>query len=790
MHGEGGGTWAVRFDCGIEASVAVSGLRERWHVPVRVLALWGHYYPATVLEALAGLLRLDFGGGHVQWALPEQTLADTIPTAADLPEGTYVAAIPPTSTGTAIDTAVPSGAHADRFHRGLVVHSEADGALVLFEDGTQHLVEHASIRVPHDERAKAHKEGNSLLALFGDWHAGVISAETLASPNDLSGRYQCTLVQGSSCWVTQLARREMVGADGGETAPSAPLWRLRKGAALLMRGAHAGSSSSGRLWVEVLFVGKPAGVPGVVEVMLATGRKVRVPAKDVRPRDGEAHPVGCAVGEARGRVNRYNDRAALTIQRFARARKAKEDVARKKAVSGWPKSMPARTSVPSPIRQTSSESHMPAGAAAPLRSTVDCAKVQSGLLSRMLLDDVEANSESRGEAAAAAAEEVARKAAVAFAKEMSLLSEESLTLAFQLKELQKRVAHEEDKAAQVGRDVQQAEKEAAPKTAPEGQAKLRESLQKRQASLKAVVDKVGNAEGAFFAAQEEHGKALVEAAELKTSVESATADMRTLTKSLEHTRKVMEMEKAAGSAEKTEKMYEDYNARLVDSARREAEKHLKAKVQLDTNAADWVAWVTLLSSASRKLQARADAGNDAAKRLIIVGREPSSRLLAAAVAAATLGGADGSAPALPPAKAKAEGTEAKLAAGIIEKVGRNEEKLKAFRSRMQALDMQEAEANTKRSKALDKIAAHHNLTAHRTAARVDDASRSDKPKKKRLRAKQGGKAGGRLSGIVALAPCAVTSPAAEQPNSTPFSSRQEQPTESESSPCVRPSSSR
>jgi len=40
-----------------------------------VLCLWGNYYPATVLEALAGLLRVDFGGGHVQWALPEQTLS-------------------------------------------------------------------------------------------------------------------------------------------------------------------------------------------------------------------------------------------------------------------------------------------------------------------------------------------------------------------------------------------------------------------------------------------------------------------------------------------------------------------------------------------------------------------------------------------------------------------------------------------------------------------------------------------------------------------------------------------
>ena len=51
------------------------------------------------------------------------------------------------------------------------------------------------------------------------------------------------------------------------------------------------------------------------QVMLPSGRKVRLPAKDVRSRAGEAHPVASAVSEARGRVTRYDARASLTIQR-------------------------------------------------------------------------------------------------------------------------------------------------------------------------------------------------------------------------------------------------------------------------------------------------------------------------------------------------------------------------------------------------------------------------------------------------------------------------------------------
>ena len=92
-HGHGSGVvWTVRFDDGLEATVPLTRLRERWNVPVRLLCRWGNYHPARILESLAGLLRLDFGGGHVQWALPEQTLQQEPPSAEELVPGCFVAA--------------------------------------------------------------------------------------------------------------------------------------------------------------------------------------------------------------------------------------------------------------------------------------------------------------------------------------------------------------------------------------------------------------------------------------------------------------------------------------------------------------------------------------------------------------------------------------------------------------------------------------------------------------------------------------------------------------------------
>ena len=40
----------LRFDSGADGAVPLSLIRERWHVPLRVLLLWGDYHQATVME--------------------------------------------------------------------------------------------------------------------------------------------------------------------------------------------------------------------------------------------------------------------------------------------------------------------------------------------------------------------------------------------------------------------------------------------------------------------------------------------------------------------------------------------------------------------------------------------------------------------------------------------------------------------------------------------------------------------------------------------------------------------
>jgi hypothetical protein len=140
-------------------------------------------------------------------------------------------------------------------------------------------------------------------------------------------RYQLTLYQQRGRWSAFASRREMVAADGGSTDQNSPIWKLRKGAPLCVRGSAAVGKRGGAGWVEALLVGKPAGVSGMVDVLLASGDRTRVAARDVRVRSGEAHPVAAAIGESRGRVARYNDRAATTIQRLARARKARRQTA-------------------------------------------------------------------------------------------------------------------------------------------------------------------------------------------------------------------------------------------------------------------------------------------------------------------------------------------------------------------------------------------------------------------------------------------------------------------------------
>jgi chromosome segregation ATPase len=173
---------------------------------------------------------------------------------------------------------------------------------------------------------------------------------------------------------------------------------------------------------------------------------------------------------------------------------------------------------------------------------------------------------------------VAREASVAYAREMQLremklLADDLHSLATQLQRSFRKLKEEKAKDAELEALIQTAETEAAPpKPDREAQAKLRESLQKRQADLKATHSKTTQPNHAFRDAQDEKSKVQIEIAELRRQVDTGNSEARLLTKQVEHTRKVLEMEERAGSAEKAEKMYEEYSSRLAESARREAEK--------------------------------------------------------------------------------------------------------------------------------------------------------------------------------------------------------------------------
>ena len=100
-----GAGYKARFDDGVEQKLEIATLRERWTLPLRVLCRYGDYRPAKVLEAMAGLLRVQFeagaagGGGipapEIRWALPEELLAEpadaTRPFLMDMRAGSHVA---------------------------------------------------------------------------------------------------------------------------------------------------------------------------------------------------------------------------------------------------------------------------------------------------------------------------------------------------------------------------------------------------------------------------------------------------------------------------------------------------------------------------------------------------------------------------------------------------------------------------------------------------------------------------------------------------------------------------
>ena len=180
----------------------LSLLRERWHVPLRVLALWGNYHKATVLESMGGLLRVDFGGGTVRWALTEETLRSSALTDDELVPGLHVGA----------DTEGDGAAYA----RGMLLGEAEEGEdmfEVMREDGQGAVVARSALRAPRGEERDAAEEGVELAegaevyAVYGEWTLGFVNDIADA---DAAGRVQAVLTAGGRRWSTTLAARELV----------------------------------------------------------------------------------------------------------------------------------------------------------------------------------------------------------------------------------------------------------------------------------------------------------------------------------------------------------------------------------------------------------------------------------------------------------------------------------------------------------------------------------------------------------------------------------------------------
>jgi len=314
----------------------LAAVRERWHVPLRVLAIWGNYHKATVVESMSGLLRLDFGGGSVRWALAEETLRPRPPDDDELIPGTYVAA----------STDGSGASYARAMLLGPAEQGGGDSYEVMCEDGRGAVVAAAAIRLPRRDltvaqtaeaqgggemmetpRAETFAEGDEVYAVFGSWHLGFVN--DLADADPASGRVQAVLTADGRRWSTSVSPRELVRHDGGDVGPDAPVWQLQRGAPVAVRTGD-GAATGKETWAGALVV-KPLPDQGEMLLLSDGGEEVTVRASDVRPRDGSHHPVTLSRDEGRRRALRFTAYAAAIVQKFVRSLMARREVARRLA---------------------------------------------------------------------------------------------------------------------------------------------------------------------------------------------------------------------------------------------------------------------------------------------------------------------------------------------------------------------------------------------------------------------------------------------------------------------------
>ena len=155
----GGDEWRVKFDDGEEQSLSRDLLRKRWASPTRVLALWGDYFAATVVDVLAGtVLRLDFGGSDFRWALHDEILQTAQPPAAALED---------LAAGTLVACALNNDNLGGYRRAKLLSYGASDGTCkVMFENGEQAIVGASELRLPRsyaaDVKVKPPKVGTTV----------------------------------------------------------------------------------------------------------------------------------------------------------------------------------------------------------------------------------------------------------------------------------------------------------------------------------------------------------------------------------------------------------------------------------------------------------------------------------------------------------------------------------------------------------------------------------------------------------------------------------------------------
>ena len=302
----GSDTWVVRFEDGIERLLSRDLLRARWAAPLRLMALWGDYYAATVVDVLANrVLRLDFGAGDIRWALNDELLQEFAPHADDLRSGMFVAC----------ELAHEDHTVAQGFRRALLLSRNNTSCEVLFEDGQKVCVASAVMRLPRVERSHQPKVGQTVYALFGQW-----CAATVVQPAKQTFGRVSAVILGSdgTSWQTTLGVHDVVALDGGS------VWQgsFRMGTPLVVRAR----SDSKNEWESAVFISHSSET-GLALVVLSDGTELNALLCNLRPRLGAVHPLELALQQSNIRAEHHRQRSAAIVHRFVRNARSSRDAA-------------------------------------------------------------------------------------------------------------------------------------------------------------------------------------------------------------------------------------------------------------------------------------------------------------------------------------------------------------------------------------------------------------------------------------------------------------------------------